>query len=121
MPLVCCLQLQQHLVCVRPLPLDCCLQIHVVGCFSFTDRASCPGTLPPSTHIHAHSHTHILQVVRSNAIGARGALALGKGLTALTCLDLTNCPIGRRASRQLDTILVKADSSALEELDNRCW
>lgn len=64
------------------------------------------------------------QVLRSNAIGARGAAALAKGLTALTLLDLGNCPIGRRASRQLSHLLAPAEAAAhalSTDLDSRCW
>lgn len=63
------------------------------------------------------------QVLRSNAIGARGAAVLAKGWTALTLLDLGNCPIGRRASRQLAHLLAPAEAAAhaLSDLDSRCW
>lgn len=63
----------------------------------------------------------LLQALRSNSIGTRGAQALAKGLTALTCLDLANCPVGRRATKQLAHLLPPADGNALADLDSRCW
>lgn len=64
----------------------------------------------------------LLQVARSNKIGARGAQVLAKGLTALTCLDLGNCPIGKRATKQLAHLLAPAaDTNACHDLDTRCW
>ena len=66
-----------------------------------------PTQSTPHTYHHLctiHHNPSPPQVVRSNAIGARGALALARGLSSLTSLDLTNCPIGRRASKQLERI-----------------
>jgi hypothetical protein len=64
----------------------------------------------------------LLQAVRSNKIGARGAQALAKGLTALTCLDLGGCPIGKRTSKQLTHLLAPAaDMNACSDVDTRCW
>lgn len=60
-------------------------------------------------------------VVRSNAVGARGAQALAKGLTALTCLDLTHCPIGRRMSKQLAPLMAAAEERTLSILEDRCF
>jgi hypothetical protein len=69
-------------------------------------------------------HTAILamqQVVRNNAISHKGALCLAKALTGLTCLDLANNPIGRRASRQLAPLMAPAEAGSMADTDNRCW
>jgi hypothetical protein len=61
------------------------------------------------------------QVVRNNAISHKGALCLAKALTGLTCLDLANNPIGRRASRQLAPLMAPAEAGSMADTDNRCW
>jgi hypothetical protein len=78
--------------------------------------------LVPASNGAARVCCVLLQVVRSNKIGARGAHALAKGLTALTCLDLASCPIGKRTTKQLAHLLAPAlDLNDCPELDTSCW
>lgn len=72
-------------------------------------------------HCCHHDNGCCLQVVRSNAIGTKGALSLAKALTSLTCLDLANNPIGRRASRQLAPLMAPAEVGGMADTDSRCW